>query len=621
MAITPILRRELVAAARGGHVQRGRAAIAGTLLAVVAGTFGVWWYWSSGDVTGGVMRLAARRSFLPALGFHAMLAMAVTVPSALSIAGEKDRRTLDFLLATPLGNAEIVLGKLTANLLVLLTAVASGLPVMILLAALGGIDPQLVWLMYAGMATTAFSLACLATWVSTGAGDGRRAMTGATVYAIAWWVVPMVVAMVLPRFGIHLPRWASTANAWILESSPFNLLMKLAGGLPRSARVDAVARMGGLQVLGGSVLSIVAIARLRAAARANAGGDGRGPARALGRVSWRIRPRPDVGDDPIFWRERYTARNRGLARVVDACCGLAVLGAIAVGTCYCAGPALAEVWNRGYGSGPVGPERPEMNLMIRLFVRGSVSDWPADQARIDFNVFLRSMSVAIAFFLWFLAPCFTAEGIIGERARGTWTGLLATPLTAGDILRGKMLAALWRLRGALGALALMWMLGLAAGAIHPLGVLISLLVVAAGTWFVLAYGTLAAVRSEAAAPGQAPGVGTVVMLSWTGVVPYLLPAHISSVLLGAASMPLDLWLSLASYRDVRAATWHAAYPHLQWIGLATGEGPLRVAATCLIGIVAPALGGLYAWRYANAHFDRLVGRPWRDPSAPAVSRS
>ena len=49
-------------------------------------------------------------------------------------------------------------------------------------------------------------------------------------------------------------------------------------------------------------------------------------------------------------------------------------------------------------------------------------------------------------------------------------------------------------------------------------------------------------------------------------------------------------------------------------GIETGEGPLRVAATCLIGIVAPMLGGFFIWRYATAHFDRLVGRPWRqDP--------
>jgi hypothetical protein len=56
---------------------------------------------------------------------------------------------------------------------------------------------------------------------------------------------------------------------------------------------------------------------------------------------------------------------------------------------------------------------------------------------------------------------------------------------------------------------------------------------------------------------------------------------------------------------------YPAFPQLHWIGIATGEGPLRVAATCLIGLVAPVLAGLFVWRYATAHFDRLVGRPWR----------
>jgi hypothetical protein len=41
----------------------------------------------------------------------------------------------------------------------------------------------------------------------------------------------------------------------------------------------------------------------------------------------------------------------------------------------------------------------------------------------------------------------------------------------------------------------------------------------------------------------------------------------------------------------------------------TGEGPLSVAATCLIGIIIPAVWGLCLWRDALANFDRLIGRP------------
>jgi hypothetical protein len=53
--------------------------------------------------------------------------------------------------------------------------------------------------------------------------------------------------------------------------------------------------------------------------------------------------------------------------------------------------------------------------------------------------------------------------------------------------------------------------------------------------------------------------------------------------------------------------------------LHTGEGALSVAATCLIGIIAPAVGGFLLRRFALAHFDRLIGRPCK-PTPTAARR-
>ena len=115
-----------------------------------------------------------------------------------------------------------------------------------------------------------------------------------------------------------------------------------------------------------------------------------------------------------------------------------------------------------------------------------------------------------------------------------------------------------------------------------------------------------------------PGIGFAYLLIGTAALPIFLPAGISSVLLGSGSSPFVLWLAEFSYRDLRNALQYPAYPHLHWIGIETGEGPLRVAATCLIGIVAPVLGGFSVWRYATAHFDRLIGRPWREDPVEAI---
>ena len=81
------------------------------------------------------------------------------------------------------------------------------------------------------------------------------------------------------------------------------------------------------------------------------------------------------------------------------------------------------------------------------------------------------------------------------------------------------------------------------------------------------------------------------------------------MILGAGSPPFVSFLSLVSYRDVRNALQYAAYPLLQWIHLATGDGTLPVVATCLLGIIIPAVTGSYFWRISVSNFDRLIGRP------------
>ena len=75
-----------------------------------------------------------------------------------SIAEEKDRKTLEFLLATDLRNREIILSKLGARLANLLLFILTGLPILSILQFLGGVDPNLV---LAGFAATFLTMAGL----------------------------------------------------------------------------------------------------------------------------------------------------------------------------------------------------------------------------------------------------------------------------------------------------------------------------------------------------------------------------------------------------------------------------------------------------------------------------
>jgi hypothetical protein len=250
-----------------------------------------------------------------------------------------------------------------------------------------------------------------------------------------------------------------------------------------------------------------------------------------------------------------------------------------------------------------------------MFVSTGGVNQPLDLARTEFNLFLRYVTFAITLLLTFLVAAIATETIALERRKETWNSLLATTMTARAILQSAILATIWRIRQPIAILGVLWTMGLLAGAIHPLGYLFAILNLAATVWLFAVLGVRAAVRArdQAAATGDSFSLAFATLLFLA--LPFLLPAHFNSVLLGAGSPLFVGWMSLVSFRDVRAALQYPAYPPLEWMGIDTGEGPLWALAACVVGIVAAALGGWWIWRYTFAHFDRLVGRPWRPEAA------
>ncbi len=416
MTIIPILRRELVAAARRAQLQSGRSFFAGMLLAIILGTFGTWYYWEQGSISPQLMGTVARQSFMWIVAFHGISIFVVANAAAMSIAAEKDRRTLDFLLATRLSNAEIVLGKLMSSLAVFISTVVAGLPLILLLHTLGSIDLELILLTYASLICMAFFLASLSIWVSTGASNSGHAARFSMLCIVAWLMVPFFVAFIFPRFGIRLPSFVLTMNAWLLESGPLGLLLKIGGGLSASrGLIDAVARMSGLQVIGGVLFLIWAIVRLRSAYRINVSDDGRSLVGRLTRPGWRLRAKPPVTDDPILWREMHTSRTAFLSWAFSVIIISCIYGALGYVTFFFGRPAFIELWHNGYTAGLTTAERPEMNLMFRFFMPDYGVKPPVDIARTEFNLFLRIATAPIMFFIAMGAATASATGIAGER--------------------------------------------------------------------------------------------------------------------------------------------------------------------------------------------------------------
>jgi hypothetical protein len=176
--------------------------------------------------------------------------------------------------------------------------------------------------------------------------------------------------------------------------------------------------------------------------------------------------------------------------------------------------------------------------------------------------------------------------------------LLATPLDAGEILRGKTLGPL-RATGHCGAVILaLWLLGLAAGAVHPLGLINALVVLGLYTWFILAVGTFASLRSPSTWQARL----------WTQSV--LVAPHLCC-LVPLPSAGHLLGVSLWSYSEIDslAVSGLPIGGTFFWITVAWFVG-----GTLFYGVVAYVLTVALP-----TAFDAAAGRPNRD-GQPAPAR-
>lgn len=131
----PVLIRELLV-----NLRSPRSFILQLLYVAFLGTV-VYFYWpAGGDSARQVSSGVARRLFdLFFLGQFFLVALVAPTFAAGSITGEKERKTYEMLLASPLQPSTILVGKLLSSLSYLVLLILSSLPLMILCFLLGGI--------------------------------------------------------------------------------------------------------------------------------------------------------------------------------------------------------------------------------------------------------------------------------------------------------------------------------------------------------------------------------------------------------------------------------------------------------------------------------------------------
>ena len=305
-----VFERELLVAPRTRGLYLARAVTAATLLGIVA----TCWLVVTGSqavvTIGDTARFGASllRILAPVQLTLAVLVSALVAVLAVSL--EKDRRTLELLLISRLGRAQLVLGKLAGSLLRVGLLLVAAAPVFAIAALVGGVTPaQLgrLLLVTAAAAATAAALGnLLAFWRDT----TFQSLAITTSLLVGWLAAGEAVATLAgPAWAARVsPARAALAALTPAGSGSTPFFLALCAGIVAAASGTAIAGVR----------------------RWNAASEPRRP-----RATAAATRRRDVWANPVLWREvRTRAHGRAMILVRIAWLALfaaAVAGVIAAG--------------------------------------------------------------------------------------------------------------------------------------------------------------------------------------------------------------------------------------------------------------------------------------------------
>jgi ABC-type Na+ efflux pump permease subunit len=421
-----------------------------------------------------VARLGER--FFWTSSFIQLLAILLVTPAitAGTIADEKEQRTLENLLTTDLGNAEIALGKLAARLLLMGGVSLAGLPALTLCVWLGGVSGENLLAVLAITAIMLLATGALSLWVSIHAGRGRDAMQ--VVY-----VIGVVIGLFPPLFAFSPMPWPHGivgsvlrhVDQWLIGPNPVVwLIQSWQTGSPDWQAWGIVVTLNG--VVSGAFVVLAVWQIRRAALRQSQTFSGGSDRRLFRLVRQRIRQRG------ILWKELFTDPSvRGLGRATRT---------------------LAAII--GWGA-----------LLWMLWALAISPNGLAATVRTPFHVFAVLVEPPLLCIGLLGVVARAATCISGERERGQWDSLLVTPLSAAEIIWGKLWGCLFSARWVWLLVALLWVLGVAFGQLRPLALLEALFLVVAIALCAATMGLLLSLWCQTSLRALIAALGVSVLLS------------------------------------------------------------------------------------------------------------
>jgi ABC-type transport system involved in multi-copper enzyme maturation permease subunit len=614
----PVLFFDLVRAARRRRHFVFRGLYIGGLLLLLCW---IWWAWTvNRPDTGEGMQAQEMSVFATSFFFTFMIAqfliLAVLTPAytAGAIAEEKDRKTLEFILATDLRDREIVLGKLSARLANLGLLLLAGLPVLGALQFLGGVDPALVLAGFAATVLTVLSLGALGICNSVLVRKPREAILFTYVAAAAYLLLSGASQLLLAI--PHLPNFPST-QAW---QSPITVT-HLVDGFSAGNIVVALQRLN-MEVLAGgqveavlpgvlrdyalfhgllaAVLTLYAAGRVRAIALGEMQGR---PRRAGERKS--LFPRPALRNQPMVWKEVFAGPRLYWNWLVRVVLGLLVVASF-VPAAIILGFFFAELLGLVETNTFSGNEDPTLMLAQVM------------------NVWVRGAGTTVACLMLLGVAAHAAGSVSGERDRQTFDALLTSPLTAQEMLYAKWLGSVLSMRWAWLWLGAIYLVGVLTGGITffavPLVVgawfIFAGFVAVLGLWFSIVSNTT--LRATVWTLLWTVGLSWGHYLIWMCCVPLLMTAGPP----GAGSEDVFRWIvGFEAFGMTPPLTLGLLAFRVEDFDILNGPGDIRLMVEWLIcaaaGLVMWPLIGSAIWSAAGERFRQLTNRePLLRPERP-----
>jgi ABC-type transport system involved in multi-copper enzyme maturation permease subunit len=544
--VVPECRRAL---ARGWIVVvRSLAGLGAGLVALCV----VWWWWLAqqlDDGTGYQPYLELHIGVTTIVGLALTLALVIS-PALLagSLAGEKERGSIGLLLTTRVTSREIVSGRLAGKLSQVAMILLAAVPAVVLMSALAGISGLSLLTLFLLPLAVALGAGGIALAASAMSRRGRDALLLVYLLDILFLLTPLVGSSLL----------ALPAEIPLGALNPFSGLLPLCWDDSPGAALTTAAVWTALG-LGGAAL---AAWRLRPTCLKQFGGEvvrrGRGARR------WAI---PPVGDRPMYWKELYVERARTLGRAGRWIGAFIVLG-LALGSTTMAG------------------------LIVWALLVEHDSQW-ANKITSDMSQWIGGTSTLVGFLIQWAIGLRAAVAISSERERGSWDGLLTSPLEGSEIVRGKLLGSMFALRWLILAALWAWSLAFAFGAMSGMDYFSAL----SGLVFVGALMAAAGVRVSLAAPTATRAMAITIGIWMTARI----TAYIAAMILISVLFLALMALHEAAFRMGLVATpgWGAV-----------GPGPFRnfwmAMQLCVLVLYAVATALLVAEAWLR--FDRIAGR-------------